>query len=83
MLPDDLEERLQAYRSSREADVSVSEVIQSALEGYLRRQELGIQVKPPKQPLSITPAESGGGASDVSIHHDKYFVEAERDLSSR
>lgn len=30
---------------------------------------------PEHQPFKITPATKGGGLSDVSVNHDKYFAE--------
>lgn len=81
-LPDDLEKRLQAYRSSHESEITVSEIVQSALENFLRQQAARARVELVDQPLSITPAEGDSGATDVSVDHDRYFEQAERDTAS-
>lgn len=77
-IPDDLEGELEAYRQRQKAPPTITAVMQAALREYLRDQALKARgYRPAKGPLRITPAE-GSGEADVSLNHDRYFAEADR-----
>jgi hypothetical protein len=69
----DLEEALAIYMKQQEAPPALTAVIQAALREYLAHRGF----VPPAKALKITPARKGSGKSDVSVHHDRYFTEAE------
>ena len=67
-LTDDLDAALDAYARDQDVSPALTAVVQTALRGYLM--ERGYLAT---GPLRITPADSGSGAADVSINHDRYF----------
>ena len=78
-LPDDLNERLEAYLTAQPVPPSLTKVVQTALKQFLDEQmqaELAKRgYKPTKNFPDFPIFEKGSGESDLSIHHDKYFVE--------
>jgi hypothetical protein len=70
-LSGDIEEALEAYRRDQEVPPALTAVAQAALREYLA--ERGYLLRP--RSLRITPAEKGSGHNDVSVRHDRYFVE--------
>lgn len=69
----DLEEALDRYMKQQDAPPALAALIQAALREYLAHRGL----VPPEAPLKITPARKGSGKTDISLHHDRYFAEAE------
>jgi alpha-D-ribose 1-methylphosphonate 5-triphosphate synthase subunit PhnG len=75
-LSDDLEAQLHSYLAAQDAAPSLTALIDAALRRYLQEKRLEArQFRPAERPLSITPAESGSGAADVSVDHDRYLTE--------
>jgi hypothetical protein len=70
-LSNDIEEALEAYRSDQEIPPALTAVAQAALREYLA--ERGYLH--PARSLRITPANTGSGAVDSSIEHDRYLAE--------
>lgn len=75
-LPDELEQRVQAYLEGQKPQPSLTALVQVALEHYLDEQEWTMRsYTPPTGPLEITPAETGSGHSDTSMRHDDALAE--------
>jgi hypothetical protein len=68
--PDDLAKAVEKYLASQEAPPTLTTVVQAALRQYLA--ERGFLRT--RRTLSITPAETGSGRSDVSQHHDRHLA---------
>jgi hypothetical protein len=69
-LPDEIDSALEAYLQERDAPLTVTAVVQSALREYLAARgyittTLG---------LRITPAAKGRGKRDITRRHDRYLA---------
>jgi hypothetical protein len=69
----ELEAALDTYMKQQDAPPALTALVQAALREYLAHRGL----VPPAAPLKITPARKGSGKTDVSLHHDRYFADAE------
>ena len=75
-IPDDLQNELTAYLGTQESPPTLTALVQAALRRFLAEKRLEQwQYRPPQRRLSITPAASGSGRSDVSIAHDEAISE--------
>jgi len=74
MLPDELEEALEAYRRSQDLSLPLIALTQAALREYLEMRDF----LPPSSGRSfgITPSKRGSGSKDVSSEHDRYLAES-------
>jgi hypothetical protein len=72
-IPDDLDEALAAYGQDHGLDGDLDAVVGAALRdlltihGYLE----------PFVPFDITPIPHDGPEADISVNHDRYFVDGE------
>jgi metal-responsive CopG/Arc/MetJ family transcriptional regulator len=74
-LPDDLEAEIAAYLKSLDATPSLTSLVEAALRRFLAEKRWeSRQYRPPSGRLRITPAGKDGGASDVSLNHDRYLA---------
>ncbi len=77
-LPDDLNERLEAYLKAQPVAPSLTKVMQTALEQFLKEQDMQRELakrgyKPPlKWPITFPVDEQGSGRADISVNHDAY-----------
>ena len=84
-LPDDLNERLNAYLKAQPVAPSLTKVMQAALEQFLRTQDLQRELaergyKPPlRWPVTFPVDEQGSGRSDISVNHDAYTETVQQD----
>ncbi len=69
----ELEAALDAYMKQQDAPPALTALVQAALREYLAHRGLA----PPAAALKITPARKGSGKTDISVHHDRDFAEAE------
>ena len=68
---DDLEAALAAYSRDQGLTGELNGVVEAALRDLLERHGYLI----PFRPFYITPLEDDEGETDVSINHDRYFVD--------
>jgi alpha-D-ribose 1-methylphosphonate 5-triphosphate synthase subunit PhnG len=74
-LSDGLDAELHSYLATQDAAPSLTALVEAALRRYLHEKRLEArQFRPAEQPLRITPAEPGSGASDASLDHDRYLA---------
>jgi hypothetical protein len=69
-LPDDLAEAADNYLRAQEVPPTLTAVVQTALQEYLRERGF-LQVR---RRLKIGPARRGSGRSDVTESHDLYLA---------
>ena len=72
-IPDDLDEALVAYGRDRGVPDDFDTLVDAALRDLL----VGCGYLEPFVPFDITPIPHDGPESDISVNHDRYFVDGE------
>jgi hypothetical protein len=69
-ISDEIEANLDAYIRQQEISPALTAIVQAALQEFLARRGFAASARK----LRITPAKTGSGAKDGSVHHDRYLA---------